>query len=213
MRYIIMMKSDGIIFDLDGTLWDATGSVINSWNETIGSYREVKNRLTVDDMRSVMGLIIEDIALKFFPYLEEENRLKIIRHCSRNECKHLEKNGGILYGGLEETLDILTKKYKLFIVSNCQSGYMEAFFKYHRLDKYFMDYEVSGGTERTKGENIKLLMERNNLSNPVYVGDAEGDLRAARFAGIPFIYARYGFGEVNGYDYVIDSFCDLLKLL
>lgn len=55
-------------------------------------------------------------------------------------------------------------------------------------------------------------MEKNNLANPVYVGDTDGDLKASRFAGIPFIYARC-FGEVKDYDYVIDSFDELIKLV
>lgn len=207
------MKLDSIVFDLDGTLWDSTSSVIDSWNETISNYNEVKNKLTVDDIKGVMGLVTEDIALKFFPYLEEENRLTIINHCCENECTHLEKHGAILYDKLEEILNDLAKKYKLFIVSNCQCGYIEAFFKSHKLNKYFIDYESSGRTGLNKGENIKLIIERNNLINPVYVGDTDGDLKASRFAGIPFIYARYGFGEVNDFDYAIDSFEELLKLV
>ncbi len=207
------MKFDSIIFDLDGTLWDSTSSVIDSWNQTISNYSEVKNKLTVDDMKSVMGLVIQDVALKFFPYLEEENRLTIVNHCCINECKHLEKNGAILYDKLEEILKNLTQKYKLFIVSNCQCGYIESFFESHKLNEYFIDYESSGRTGLNKGENIKLIIKRNNLTNPIYVGDTDGDLKASRFAGIPFIYARYGFGEVKEYEYVIDSFEEIIKLM
>lgn len=206
------MKLDSIIFDLDGTIWDSTGSVIDSWNETISNYDEVKNKLTVDDMKSVMGLVMRDIALKFFPYLKEDNRIKIIKHCYKNECIHLEKHGAILYDKLEDTLKGLSKRYKLFIVSNCQCGYIESFFKSHRLKKYFIDFENSGRTGLSKGENIKLIIERNNLISSVYVGDTEGDLVASRVAGIPFVYAAYGFGEVKNYDYIINSFCELLKL-
>ncbi|MDP4144933.1 MAG: HAD family hydrolase [Bacillota bacterium] len=204
---------DSIIFDLDGTLWDSTGSVIDSWNNTLAKYSEVTNRLTVEDMRGVMGLVIGDIAKIFFHYLEEARRLEIINDCCINECEHLEKHGATLYDKLEEVLEALSNKYKLFIVSNCQCGYVESFFKAHGLDKYFIDYECSGKTGLPKGENIKLIMERNNLASPIYVGDTEGDLRASRFAGIPFIYARYGFGNVTEYDYVIDNFQDLLRVL
>jgi len=204
---------DSIIFDLDGTLWDATSSVIDSWNETISNYAEVKNKLTVDDMKSVMGLAIKDTAQSFFPYLEEENRLKIIKHCYKNECEHLEVHGAILYDKLEKTINNLNKNYKLFIVSNCQCGYIESFFKSHKLNKYFIDYECSGKTGMTKGGNIKLIIERNNLVNPVYVGDTVGDLKAARFASIPFIYAKYGFGDVKYYDYVIDRFDEILNIV
>lgn len=75
-----------------------------------------------------------------------------------------------------------------------------------------MDYEIPSRTGLTKGENIKLIMERNNLSKPVYIGDTEGDLKASRYAGIPFVFAKYGFGNVTEYDYVIEKFDNLLEL-
>ena len=206
------MKFDSIIFDLDGTLWDSTSAVIDIWNETISSYKQVKSKITLEDMKSVMGLVVKDIAFKFFPYLEQEIGVKIINNCFINECEYLEKNGGILYDRLEAILKGLTSNYKLFIVSNCQCGYIEAFLKAHALDKYFVDYESAGRTNLTKGENIKLIMQRNNLKSSVYVGDTQGDLKAARFAGIPFIYASYGFGAVSEQDYVIDKLDELLKL-
>lgn len=204
---------DSIIFDLDGTLWDSTSSVLNAWNKTLEKYTEVKNSITVDDMKGVMGLVIRDIAKIFFPYLEEEKRMEIIKDCCKNECDYLEKQGGILYDRLEETLKELSKVYKLFIVSNCECGYIESFFKFHRLDKYFSDFENPGRTGLVKGENIKLIIKRNNLINPMYVGDTAGDLEAASYAGIPFIYARYGFGQVKDYDYVIDNFAELLDVV
>lgn len=207
------MKLDSIIFDLDGTLWDSTSSVIDSWNKTISGYEEVTNTLSVEDMRGIMGLVIEDVALAFFPYLEPENRLDIVNHCCEKECEHLELNGAVLYEQLEDTLKILVKKYRLFIVSNCQSGYIEAFFKSHKLDKYFVDYESSGRTGLGKGENIKSIINRNNLKNTIYVGDTSGDKKASIEAGIPFIYSSYGFGEVDGCDYVIDSFKDILGVI
>ena len=56
------------------------------------------------------------------------------------------------------------------------------------------------------------MIERNNLKNPVYVGDTPGDARSAKFVGIPFIYAEYGFDTVEEYDDKIADFSDLLKL-
>ncbi|WP_370314204.1 HAD family hydrolase [Guptibacillus hwajinpoensis] len=57
-----------------------------------------------------------------------------------------------------------------------------------------------------------MIIERNNLTNPIYIGDTEGDLKASRYAGIPFVYAKYGFGEVSEYDEVINRFEELVKL-
>ncbi len=50
---------------------------------------------------------------------------------------------------------------------------------------------------KDKGTNIRLCMERNGLTRAVYVGDTKGDLDSARKAGIDFIYAAYGFGDVD----------------
>ncbi len=130
-----------------------------------------------------------------------------------HECKQLAELGGRLYDNVEEVLKVLSSKYKLCIVSNCQSGYIEAFFEYHKLDKYFIDYENPGRTGLSKGENIKLVMERNQLVSPVYVGDTLGDQEAAEFAGVPFIYAEYGFGKVTRFDYTIKSFDGLLEIV
>jgi phosphoglycolate phosphatase len=203
---------DSIIFDLDGTLWDSTDVVLVAWNEVVKKYKQIENPISKKDLESIMGLQVKEIGRKLFPNVGEDVQQRILKECCERECGYIEKQGGMLYDHLEEVLHILSQKYKLFIVSNCQCGYIEAFFKFHKLEKYFIDFENPGRTGLSKGENIKLIMNRNNLKDPVYVGDTEGDLRAARYAGVPFVYARYGFGEVPQFDGVIDYFDDLLKL-
>ena len=84
--------------------------------------------------------------------------------------------------------------------------------KFYNLDKYFVDFECPGRTNLSKAENIKIVIERNNLKHPVYVGDTQMDCDAAKKAGIPFIYARYGFGNTEEYNHVIDKFEELLSL-
>ena len=80
------------------------------------------------------------------------------------------------------------------------------------FEKYFKDMENPGRTGLSKAGNIKLIIERNNLSAPVYVGDTIGDCRSTREAGIPFVYAAYGFGDVEDYDYRLEDISDLKKL-
>jgi phosphoglycolate phosphatase len=209
----IGMKFDSIIFDLDGTLWDSTEGIVKSWNHILKESDEVNLELTEKDIRGVMGLQIEEIGKRFFPGLSKELQDKLMTDCCEYECDYLNEHGGTLYDGLEDTLKHLSESYNLFIVSNCQCGYIETFFEYHKLGKYFIDYENPGRTGLSKGENIKLVIERNNLRNPVYVGDTAGDCKAARLAGIPFIYASYGFGKVEDYDYKINYLSELLTLL
>ncbi|WP_234123679.1 HAD family hydrolase [Clostridium hydrogenum] len=206
------MKIDSIIFDLDGTLWNSIEGVCGAWKTVLSQYPSIKKEITPTDMEGCMGLQIVDIGKKLFPDLEEAFQIKLMKECCSAEQVYLGEHGGSLFPKLEETLKKLAENHKLFIVSNCQDGYIQCFFKAHKLDKYFEDFECSGVTGLPKGENNKLIIKRNNLKNPVYVGDTISDAESAKIAKIPFVYARYGFGDVGEYDYVIDSFEEILNL-
>ena len=56
------------------------------------------------------------------------------------------------------------------------------------------------------------LMEKYRIESAAYVGDIQGDCDSAHAAGIPFIWAAYGFGDVKDYEAKIDRFEDLLSL-
>ena len=112
-----------------------------------------------------------------------------------------------------QVLKELAGRFPLYIVSNCQKGYIESFLDGNGTRHLFQDWECPGVTGLSKGENISLIIGRNGLRRPAYVGDTQGDADGARQAGIPFIYAAYGFGSVDGYDEKIDSIGDLITLI
>ena len=159
------MNAESIIFDMDGTLWDSSENVAASWSETIRSSGDplLRNKtITGSDLRSVMGMTMVEIAAKLFPELTETRRIDILEKCGENEKNYLAANGGELYPQLEETLSALSKNYRLFIVSNCQNGYIEAFFEYYSLERYFTDYLCWGDTHKPKSETLKLIMQKNH---------------------------------------------------
>lgn len=197
-----------MIFDLDGTLWDSTQSAPFIWKRVLDKHH-LDISITQEKVASLMGKTMEEIGNILFPSINEEKRNQIIDDFSEEEVNYLNEHGAILYDGIEETLEILSKKYDLYIVSNCQKGYVEAFLHAHHLEKYFKDIEMSGRTGKDKGHNILLLMERNHIQEAVYIGDTHGDQEASRFAGIPFIFASYGFGNAWHPDKVIKSFKEL----
>ncbi len=199
----------GIIFDLDGTLWDSSEQVAEAWSETLKNRPETDRQVTGEDLRGYMGKTLEAIADLMLPELPKKLRMEIMKECCDNEEQYLRKVGGRLFPDLEKELERLCGKYSLFIVSNCQSGYIETFLEYHKLGKYFADFECPGGTGLGKGENIKLVMERNGIEKAVYVGDTQGDCDSADFAGIPFIHAAYGFGSINRAVPAVYSFSEI----
>lgn len=207
------MKTDGIIFDLDGTLWNAVDRVLLAWNHAIGGHPGLRPPLTKEELRGYMGLPMDVIAQRMFPGAGTERQGQLMEECCQVEHEYQARQGGELYPRLEETLAALAKGRPLFIVSNCEDGYIQCFFEASGLQRYFKDFECYGATLKSKGENNKLVIRRNGLQNPIYVGDTAGDAESARVAGIPFIYARYGFGHVERYEHAIDHFSDLLELI
>ena len=205
--------SKAIIFDLDGTMWDSTGCASNIWNRVFDKHSEVDFRMTQEKAASLMGKTMPEIGRVLFPEMDEESRMRIVDDFGDEEVAYLKEHGAVIYDGLEETLAALQNTYDLFIVSNCQDGYVPAFMVAHNVEKYFKDIEMSGRTGMEKGENIRLLMERNGITDAVYVGDTEGDEKAARLAGIPFIWASYGFGQAVSPDAVIRSITDLPSVM
>ncbi len=193
-------KFDGIIFDLDGTLWNSAKPICKSWNEVMQKNGVKRPPVTERELMSYMGLPMYDIAAKALPKLLKEEQVSLMEEMCLYENEYLAEHGGTLFEGLEQTLDKLLKDYRLFIVSNCQDGYIEAFIKAHNMKKYFFDTECWGRTKLPKSGSNKILMARNNLVNPVYVGDTKGDADAAKESGIPFILAGYGFGSVEESD-------------
>ena len=208
-----MSKIDSIIFDLDGTLWSSAKAISEAWGLVLQKHEDIeKKEVTEEELYSCMGLPMYDIAAKLFPSLSEDVRNQLMDELCEFENGYLEKRGGVLYDGLEETLTQLQKNYKLYIVSNCQDGYIEAFLQYSKLGEYFKDFTCPAYTGRLKGENIRIIMERNGLSEAVYVGDTQGDANSCKEAEIPMIYAAYGFGEVEKADASIQSFDELLDM-
>ena len=207
------MKPDGIILDIDGTLWNSTEIVAEAWNEVVSARPDVPVRFTPERLTGLFGKTLDHIADLAFPFLEPEDRYELIRLCCEREHEFIRASDrNILYPGVADTIRSLSETYPLFIVSNCQSGYIELFLEKTGLGPCIRDFECPGYTGLEKGPNIRLVADRNHLERPVYVGDTEGDRQACAAAGVPFCHVSYGFGRVEDPDYTIEQFSDLLTI-
>lgn len=206
------MNVDSIIFDLDGTLWDSVDEVVMTWNRVLARHPGLRCPITKSEQESLMGLQMDEIARRLFVNQPSDVQTALMDECIQEENHYLLQNGARLYPGVMETLTVLKQNFRLFIVSNCQSGYIEAFLSAHKLKHLFDGFLCFGDTGTSKGENIKTIIQRNHLQHPIYVGDTQGDLNAAKFAGIPFIYAAYGFGSVERCNRSISAFGELPDL-
>lgn len=208
----VMMKN-GIIFDMDGTLWDSSTEVAFFWSKAIESSSITNRSLTKEDLMSVMGKPMDELMAALFPELTAEKQRELLNLCGEVENQYLKEYGAKLYPRVEKTLADLSEDYFLAIVSNCQCGYIEAFLEHYGFGKYIGDIQCFGMNEVPKGENIRLVVERNGLEEAVYVGDIQGDYEASKMAGIGFIHAAYGFGEIEEDVPRIEHFGELPEVL
>ncbi len=219
VRYVIRKKGFGmlqaIIFDVDGTLWNTTDYVAEAWNRAGEEFSSSRNcPITGADLRREFGKTMDVIAENLFPKESKEVQEKILSRCKIYEKETLENiSHSLLYPHVKETLQKLSEKYKVYIVSNCQSGYIPLFLEKNELEKDVDDFECYGDTLRYKGENIRLVMERNNITSAIYVGDTMGDFTASQEAEIPFVFARYGFGEVENPEISVDNISEILQIV
>lgn len=202
-----------IIFDLDGTLWNPLEMSVKAWHRALGDNPLIRAPITEEEIKGILGMQHNLVGAKLFPYLTRLQQQEVMQSCYRAEVASIRECGAILYPQLEETLIYLVKNYQLFIVSNCQAGYIEAFYDFHGLESYFLDFECSGNTGKSKAENLRMLIRRNNLESSVYVGDTQGDCEAALANKLPFVFAEYGFGQVPKAQYLLKSISGLKKLL
>lgn len=205
------MKIDAIYFDLDGTLWETTHTTYLAVKEITEKYGipEVTEQTVAD----CMGTTKDECADLYYPNETHERALELLEEGLELAAKKLAVDGGIVYEGMEDALQELSKKYKLGIVSNCLEGYIEAFMISSGLGKYFNDIVAAGKKGITKSDAIRLAIERDNINAAIYVGDTHKDKQAAEEAGLLFIHAKYGFEPELENKYHIEKITDLPKFL
>lgn len=200
---------DGIIFDVDGTLWDSTEVVAKAWNQAIADHLGLEANLTSEGLKSLFGKTMDEILLAIFPTLSTEDQHRLGEPCFEYENTLLAKEPGTLYPDVEKVFQALSETTDLYIVSNCQCGYIEVFLEVTGLGRYVKGHLCHGQTGLSKDQTILQLMNEHHLTDVVYIGDTLGDYDACKKAKIPFIFVTYGFGQAPDALHRISSISEL----
>ncbi len=203
---------DAIIFDIDGTLWDSRIPVAHSWNHSIEKYTGKLSTFTPEFLGTYFGRTMDVIVNLLLPDKSPEEKEKYGALIFEEENEWLRHEPGILYPGVAETMEALAKRWPLYVVSNCQRGYINVMLQTTGLDRYISGTLCYGDTNEGKGKNLIRICSQYDLQSPVYVGDTQGDADACAEAGILMIYAAYGLGKVEKPWKRIDGFSELLSL-
>jgi len=204
---------ESLIFDIDGTLWDSRQLVAEGYNIQLEKEGLQHLFVTAEDLRPLFGKVMTAIADVILASIEPPERYALMERCMKTENDYLFANEcKIGYPRVRETLAELSKKYRLFIVSNSQRGYPELCIEKLGLTPYIEGHMCFGDTGTSKGKTIRTLMEKHNIGSCIYIGDTQGDLEACQEAGVPFIFCTYGLGKAESWDAKIDSIDELLEM-
>ena len=207
------MNYESLIFDIDGTLWDSRALVAEGYNIQLKA--EGLDHLCIDaeTLRPLFGKVMTAIADSIFASIDVPERYALMERCMDTENKYLFENEcKIGYPKVKETMEALSKKYRLFIVSNSQCGYPELCIDMLGLGDYIEGHMCFGDTGTSKGQTILTLIRKHNIGSCSYIGDTQGDLEACQEAGIPFIFCGYGLGQAESWDARIESIEELLEM-
>ena len=207
------MKFESLIFDIDGTLWDSRALVAEGYN--IQLEREGLQHLFVnaDILKPLFGKTMTEIADVLLASIDVKDRYDLMERCMATENEYLFNNPcQIGYPRVKETLEELSKKHRLFIVSNSQCGYPELCIEKLGLGDYIQGHMCFGDTGTSKGQTLLTIMKKYNITSAIYIGDTQGDLEACREAGLPFVFCAYGLGQADSWDGKIDSIEELLTM-
>lgn len=208
-----MNHYDGIIFDVDGTLWYSCDKVAKFWSIAASEYLGRPIHWTGPQLEPLFGQPMDVFLDTLLPGLTRVQKDELSRSLWDKENAMLADDPGVLYPGVAETLQTLVKDHRLFIVSNCQKGYIEVLLDSCGLRPYIEDWLCWEDTMDRKGATIRALMDRHGLKNALYVGDTQGDADECAWAGVDFLYAAYGIGTVRNPERSIDRFSALTELI
>jgi phosphoglycolate phosphatase len=200
-----MLKPDSLIFDMDGTLWDAVDTYASSWNLTFEKL-QIKKIINRGELIGLIGMEGKKLTKALLPDFADDEAQGIYMDVNEIRRQILPTNGGNMYPGVTEGIKQLATRYNVFILSNCAVGIIPLFIKWAGIEDVVTDYMAYGENNMPKHHNMRLMMDKHQLKNPVYVGDTQGDAEQTRMAGIPFIFVSYGFGHTEDFDLKFDDF-------
>lgn len=205
---------DSLIFDIDGTLWDSRALVAEGFNMQLQDEGMERYAVNAEQLKSLFGKTMTEIADVLFSDQPKEVRYPLMERCMAREDQHLAQDPcHIGYPKIQETLEALHQTHRLFIVSNSQKGYPELCMEKLGIAHLFSGHLCFGDTQQSKGVTIRKLMETYRIPSACYIGDTQGDMEATYQAGLPFVWAAYGFGTPEKYDWKIEKPADLMELV
>jgi HAD superfamily hydrolase (TIGR01549 family) len=185
------MKKKLYVFDLDGVLIDSKDNMKKSWS-TVQEVFKIEN--TFEEYFSHIGIPFTDILHKM-GIDNDQYKIKTVydrtSHANLSEIK--------FYKDAKETLaELRSRGCRTAIVTSKSWDRTERIIQ----DLPSFDYVGCPNSEfrgKPAPDHLFAVMAHCNVDREetVYIGDMEADKECAERAGVDFIFAEYGYGELE----------------
>ena len=183
-----------IALDLDGTLIDSARDIADSVGELLESYGAAP--LPMADVVTLVGegapmLVRRALKRSHLNPAPEEALQRYVQIYARRLTNHTAP-----YDGAAESLAIILRRGPLAVLTNKPLGPSIGILEALNLRGYFARI-IGGDSEYGRKPDPRGLLALQSLApgdRLVMVGDSPADWKTAEAAGVPFVWARYGFG-------------------
>jgi phosphoglycolate phosphatase len=187
-----------VIFDLDGTLVDTASSITQALNR-VRSRRGGLQPLSVGAVKQWISLGSD--ALVRYALAETCRDPETDTAEFRAEYANIRTDPECLYEGIRDALDMLASAgLMLAVCSNKPQRLCVKVLEDTGVRGYFPVVIGGDAVANPKPHPEHLLAAMRTLgsscSQTVYVGDSSIDLLSAQAAGVSFLLARYGYGDL-----------------
>lgn len=197
--------------DYDGVLVDSLGPIMTIYNELAGIFGVEKVFVSGEDFHADFTLTLAELGVTSNEDIEKarehyRSRMKVLREKIQ------------LFPFIFDFLKSL-KGHTLAIASNNDSEYVKSKLVEFGVDKYFAKV-YSPGEYKPKPAPDMLLAAMDDLGftkdDTYFIGDMDGDVKAAKNAKVPSIIVGWGFHskeKLKDADYFVETIEELKGVL
>ena len=211
-----------IVFDLDGTLVDTAPDLLNATNHVLGLAG--RSPINLGQIRGIIGSGAKAMMREGFILTGDDANEDQIEALWEPFIQHYMENitaESRLFPGCRNVLNTLTERgAKLAVCTNKIKRLADQVLNELGVSELFLAcYGADSVPERKPhGDHILLTIEaaHGSREKAIMIGDSHTDEKAARNAGLPFIFVPFGYGPgtpdqvhaaavVKDYSFMIDA--------
>lgn len=220
ISYKKLKKMTNLIFDYDGTIHNTIEIYRPAFLKAVERLNKL-NKIeykdyTNENIEKWLGLTATQMWNEFAPYLSDEDK-NVSSSIIGQEMIMLTHNGKAkLYNNAETVLKTIKDRgYRLILLSNCKTDYLDTHNLTFGLDKYFEKlYPAQKYNFMPKYEIFNIIKE-DLQGDFISIGDRYVDIEIATKNGFKSVGCSYGYGkddELNNADIRINDISELLHI-